>query len=194
MQGFFDLFKTSRAANKSMRTLDPAMVILSGGQSIAVGCFSTDLGRASVSGLEIPIYVRSVAAMTRRSNTALVLMVGLLSACTSTSTPPTSDTPAAASSATTNATAGADDCGGTAAKVTAKLTGGKVTRVAVIGQCTTVSIETTLGDEDTTAATQLCTKAAEVAYSADTNSIRVHAKSGKELAQGISGARCLAAM
>lgn len=83
-------------------------------------------------------------------------------------------------------------CGGTADKVKQHVSRPEIRTVAMVGQCTTVSITTTLADGDSGVAKQLCDSAAEVAYSADTNSIRVLGASKKELAVGIAKAKCLA--
>ncbi|MBV1855567.1 hypothetical protein [Catellatospora tritici] len=67
----------------------------------------------------------------------------------------------------------------------------EVRSVVVQGQCTSVVVATTLGDNDAAAAQRLCDAAAEVAYSGDVNSVSVLAESGMELAIGVSGAKCL---
>jgi hypothetical protein len=67
-----------------------------------------------------------------------------------------------------------------------------VKTVSAIGQCSTLSITTTLTDDQTDLAKALCESAAEVAYTGDTNSIKVLGASGKEMALGLSKARCLA--
>jgi hypothetical protein len=92
----------------------------------------------------------------------------------------------------TNQATAADDCGGKGMTVTQHLARAEVTNVEVIGQCTTVSIETTLADSDSSAAKQICDSAAELVYTGDTNSIRVESNSGKEIAMGIASAKCLA--
>jgi hypothetical protein len=88
--------------------------------------------------------------------------------------------------------AGQDPCGGNAEKVKEKVRQAQVRSVTIEGQCTSVSIETVLADEESAAAKKICDAAAEVAYSGDTNAIRVLGASGKELSVGISGAPCLA--
>ncbi|GAA3419213.1 hypothetical protein GCM10018952_57830 [Streptosporangium vulgare] len=68
-----------------------------------------------------------------------------------------------------------------------------VTSVTVVGQCTLVVVETTLGDDDTAvaAARQLCERAGEVAYTGDINGISVKSRSDAELSNGITGMKCL---
>ena len=93
--------------------------------------------------------------------------------------------------ATTGGAASRDDCGGAVTKVQERLARPGVQGVKVEGQCTTVVITTTLSDGDAGTARQLCDLAAEVAYTGGVNGIRVLGQSGKELAQGIAGAKCL---
>ncbi|MEU8038120.1 hypothetical protein [Streptosporangium sp. NPDC049078] len=66
-----------------------------------------------------------------------------------------------------------------------------VTSVTVVGQCTLVVVETTLGDDDTTAARQLCERAGEVAYTGDINAISVKSRSDVEISNGITGMKCI---
>jgi|GEM_PF-3876376 len=66
-----------------------------------------------------------------------------------------------------------------------------VTSVTVVGQCTLVVVETTLGDDDTSAARQLCERAGEVAYTGDINGISVTSRSDAEISNGITGMKCL---
>ncbi|MET8002214.1 hypothetical protein [Nonomuraea glycinis] len=87
---------------------------------------------------------------------------------------------------------GQDPCGGNAEKVKKRVRQAQVRSVTVAGQCTSLSIETTLGDEESATAKEICDAAAEVAYSGDTNAIRVLGASGRELSIGIAGASCLA--
>jgi hypothetical protein len=119
----------------------------------------------------------------------IALLAVALSACSAgdDGVPPTG-------SQTTAPAAAPDDCGGAGAKVTGHLGRAEVTRVEVIGQCTTISIETTLADDSYATGKQICDSAAEVAYTGDINSIRVRSKSGKEISAGIAGARCLATL
>ncbi|TMR87811.1 hypothetical protein [Nonomuraea basaltis] len=83
-------------------------------------------------------------------------------------------------------------CGQTAGKVKQHAQQPEIRSVTMQGQCTLVSIETTLGDDESGTAQKICDSAAEVAYTGDTNSISVQGRSGKELSVGIAGAKCLA--
>jgi hypothetical protein len=56
---------------------------------------------------------------------------------------------------------------------------------------TTVSIDTSLGDDAKAEAKSVCDTAAKAAYMDDINSIRVLSATGTELSQGIKGAGCL---
>ncbi|MFG1678134.1 hypothetical protein [Micromonospora sp. NPDC049282] len=82
-------------------------------------------------------------------------------------------------------------CDAVADTVSRHLRSDQVRAVTVEGQCTTVVVATTLGDRDADPARQLCDRAGEVAYSGDVNSVRVLSGSGSELANGITGMRCL---
>lgn len=119
-----------------------------------------------------------------------------LSGCAATSDGPSgADSTATGSRATVPASepkAGSDSCGDTAGKVRDQLSRPEVQAVEVEGQCTTVSITTTLADSDSATAKQLCDAAAGVAYSGDINSIRVLGKSTKELAVGLPNVPCIA--
>lgn len=84
-----------------------------------------------------------------------------------------------------------DSCGKTADTVKQHVQQPEIRSVTMQGQCTLVSIKTTLGDGDSGTAKEICDSAAEVAYSGDTNSITVQGRSGKELSVGITGAHCL---
>jgi hypothetical protein len=131
-------------------------------------------------------------------NSRTVLIVGTiwlaLSGCSSGSSDASAPSTQAAGG-TSSAAGGSQNqsstCGGTADKVKQHLAGPEIQTVVMMGQCTLVSIKTTLADDDTATAKQLCDSAAEVAYSADTNSIQVLGASTKELAIGISKAKCL---
>ena len=116
----------------------------------------------------------------------------MMGACSSGGEDPRSAQPSAAEA--TGATAASPPeapCGDAAGAVTQHLAGSPVDRVEVVGQCTTVVIATTLSDDDSDAAVSLCDTAAEVAYIADINSIRVESASGDELSNGIKGLKCL---
>lgn len=121
---------------------------------------------------------------------ASMIVLGMaLVGCSSTDSPPPEPGPGA--NASTPAS-GEESCGGAAERVEQHVKRFKVEGVTVEGQCTTVVVATTLADEDTETARQLCDAAAEVAYSGDINSIRVLSRSGDELANGITGMKCLA--
>lgn len=85
-----------------------------------------------------------------------------------------------------------DTCGTAAATVKQHLNRSEVEKVVVVGQCTALVISTTLDDGAVETAKLLCEKAGEVAYTGDINSVAVKSKSGRELAQGITGMKCLA--
>jgi hypothetical protein len=122
----------------------------------------------------------------RRSGLLTAAALLALAACTGS---PTTTTPTPGAS--TTAAAGRDDCGGAVTKVQERLARPGVQGVKAEGQCTTVVVTTTLSDGDAGTARQLCDLAAEVAYTGDVKGIRVIGQSGKELAQGISGAKCI---
>ncbi|WP_327011980.1 hypothetical protein OHA72_51785 [Dactylosporangium sp. NBC_01737] len=122
----------------------------------------------------------------RRSGLLTAAALLALAACTGS---PTTTTPTPGAS--TTAAAGRDDCGGAVTKVQERLARPGVQGVKAEGQCTTVVVTTTLSDGDAGTARQLCDLAAEVAYTGDVKGIRVLGQSGKELAQGISGAKCI---
>ncbi|MEV0592981.1 hypothetical protein [Nonomuraea cavernae] len=100
--------------------------------------------------------------------------------------------PQSLSSSDDQSVAGQDPCGGSVEKVKKKVRQAQIRSVTVEGQCTSLSIETSLGDEESGAAKKICDSAAEVAYSGDTSAIRVLGASGKELSVGIVDAPCLA--
>ncbi|MEV6868714.1 hypothetical protein AB0M44_48050 [Streptosporangium subroseum] len=131
---------------------------------------------------------------------ALVLVLATLTACagndTSSSSSESSSTASSAGQGASgeNSEKPAEDlCGDTAEKVKQSVTQPEVKKVSVTTGCSSVLVETALADDKSAAAQEICEAAAEVAYSADTNSVRVIGASGKELAVGISGAKCLAA-
>ena len=96
-----------------------------------------------------------------------------------------------ADTATDRNTAVAADCGDAATKVKEYVASSKIRKIAVNGQCTNVTIETELDNDDTAEGRQICEAAGKVAYTGDINSITVLSKSGTELSTGIDGARCL---
>ncbi|GIF96335.1 hypothetical protein [Catellatospora citrea] len=102
------------------------------------------------------------------------------------------DTPPPAATGASAAAQPPDSCGGVGDLVKDHLKSAEVRSVAVNGQCTSVVVGTSLGDEDDATALRLCESAAEVAYTGDVNAVTVLAASGAELAIGISGAKCMA--
>ncbi|WP_326643298.1 hypothetical protein OG884_06925 [Streptosporangium sp. NBC_01755] len=102
---------------------------------------------------------------------------------------PVADSPSG--NAQTTAPPAEASCGEVADKVEQHVRQERVRSVTVAGQCTSVSIETSLTDDESATAKEICDAAAEVAYFGDTNSIRVLGASGKELSVGISDAPCL---
>jgi len=84
-----------------------------------------------------------------------------------------------------------DACGGMAESLKQIIAGGTVQDIEVVGQCTTVTIDTSLGDDAKAEAKSICDTAAKAAYLDDVNSIRVLSATGTELSQGIKGAGCL---
>ncbi|WP_212830131.1 hypothetical protein [Catellatospora sp. TT07R-123] len=114
-----------------------------------------------------------------------IALASLLTGCAESARPDDSSQPNATSSPAH------DLCGPAAATVEQHLHAPEVEKVVVVGQCTALVVDTTLDDEDVEAARQLCEKAAEVAYTGDVNSIAIKSKGGRELAQGISGMKCL---
>ncbi len=113
--------------------------------------------------------------------------LGLSVACGS-----TSDTSTVAASSTTSTQPTGDPCG-EVDQIRNAVSEFDVTRVSIIGQCTTVNIETNLTDDSSSLETahEICTAAATVAYANDVNSVSVVAADGSELAVGIKGARCI---
>lgn len=116
---------------------------------------------------------------------AILLTISLLAACSEPGRP--AEKPAASVPASVQ-----DACGTAAETIKQHLQPSKVDSVKVQGQCTSVVIQTALDDEATETARQLCETAAEVAYTGDINSVAVLGKSGRELAIGIVGMKCLA--
>lgn len=131
---------------------------------------------------------------------ALVLSLATLTACAGNDTPSSSGGSSGGASSAGQGASGensekpAEDlCGDTAEKVKQSVTQPEVKKVSVTTGCSSVLVETALADDKSATAQEICEAAAKVAYSADTNSVRVIGASGKELAVGISGAKCLAA-
>jgi hypothetical protein len=123
---------------------------------------------------------------------AAAMLAFTLTACGSDE--PTTSTPGAATATAGNeapTAAAGGDCGSAADTIKSAITSTAVSKVDVVGQCTTATITTTLGEGDGAAAKEICEAAAKVAYTGDINSIRVTSAAGTELSQGISGAPCL---
>jgi hypothetical protein len=125
----------------------------------------------------------------KRTTAALILIAGLalLPGCSGADTPPAASAPEPATATTT----AADDCGDAATTVRDHLKSSDVRTVTVNGQCTNVTIETELDDDNNADGKLLCESAAEVAYIGDINSVTVVSKSGAELSVGIPGMKCL---
>lgn len=127
--------------------------------------------------------------MTRQPLTVLLACAALsLGACGGSSgegDKPEAERTAPSSAASPTATDGPACPGDVPAKVTTHLDVPAVTGVQVIGQCTTVVIDTVLGDDAGETAVGICDKAAEVAYEGDVNSVSVNSATGTELAVGI---------
>lgn len=122
----------------------------------------------------------------RHAILALLTSVAVLSGCSTTDTatrPP--------DSATDQNAPAAADCGNAVTKVKEFVASTKIRDVTVNGQCTTVTIDTELDDENTADGKEICEAAGKVVYTGDINSVRVRSKSGTELSTGIDGAPCL---
>lgn len=122
----------------------------------------------------------------RHAILALVISAAMLSGCsaTDTATPP-------AETATDQKAAAPADCGDAATKVKEFVASSEIRSVTVNGQCTNVTIDTELDDDNTADGKQICEAAGKVVYTGDINSVTVLSKSGAELSIGIDGARCL---
>lgn len=127
-------------------------------------------------------------AVRRVSRIALVIVVASVAGCADADRPPAA-TPSGADRPAPST--GADACGGAADRIGREVRQFPVEAVTVEGQCTTVVIATALPDTDTATAARLCDAASAVAYSGDVNSVRVLGSSGTELANGITGMKCL---
>jgi hypothetical protein len=128
--------------------------------------------------------VRHAALVTSVAALGIASLVG----CSGADSP---STPPAPGAVATSRTATGDPCGAVADTVSRHLRSDQVRAVTVEGQCTTVVVATTLGDGDADPARRLCDSAGEVAYSGDVNSVRVLSGTGGELANGITGMKCL---
>lgn len=130
-------------------------------------------------------------ARTRRSLLAATTLCGalLLTGCGG-GDEDTPTTPPAGASTQASGPAEAP-CGEVADTVKKHLNSPDVTSVTVVGQCTLVVVETTLGDGDTAVARRLCDRAGEVAYTGDVNAVAVKSRADTELSNGITGMKCL---
>ncbi|GIF25627.1 hypothetical protein BJ973_003905 [Actinoplanes tereljensis] len=132
--------------------------------------------------------------MTSRPRTmpklALILAVAVLSGCSG-AAPETKHSAPEGNPAAPEASSGIAGCDDAAATVQKHLTSSDVRTVTVNGQCTNVTVDTGLGDDDTVGGRRICETAAEVAYTGDINSVTVLSGSGAELSVGIPGMKCL---
>jgi hypothetical protein len=124
--------------------------------------------------------------MTLRRHLALLTMVISATAIPGCSSSDTASPPAAPTPSATTET-----CGDAAATVQKHLNSTDVDTITVNGQCTNITIDTTLSDEDTAGGRLLCERAGEVAYTGDINSVTVRSAAKAELSTGIPGAACL---
>ncbi|MBL7259548.1 hypothetical protein [Paractinoplanes lichenicola] len=86
----------------------------------------------------------------------------------------------------------APKCGDdTVEAVAQKMTSDAVEVVEVIGDCTILSIGTSLGGTDTAEAREVCNVAAEVAYVGKIKAISVNGSENSELATGLKGKPCV---
>ncbi|MGP3963352.1 hypothetical protein ACTWPT_45960 [Nonomuraea sp. 3N208] len=131
-----------------------------------------------------------MARISRNALLAIALVIS--SGCGQTVAGPPSPSPPPGDGQSVTSAPARDSCGETADKVKQHAQQPDIRSVTMQGQCTLVSIETTLGDSESSTAKEICDSAAEVAYTGDTNSISVQGRSGKELSVGIAGATCLA--
>ncbi|MGI5288935.1 hypothetical protein ACQEVF_37060 [Nonomuraea polychroma] len=131
-----------------------------------------------------------MAMISRNALVAIALVVS--SGCGQAGAGPRSPSPPPGDGQSATSAPAQDSCGETADKVKQRVQQPEIESVTMQGQCTLVSIKTTLGDGESSTAQKICDSAAEVAYSGDTNSISVQGRSGKELSVGIAGAKCLA--
>lgn len=122
----------------------------------------------------------------------LTIAVVIVSGCGQAGGDPSSQGPPPGDGQSATSAPAQESCGDTADKVKQHVRQPAIESVTLQGQCTLVSIETTLGDDESSTAKKICDSAAEVAYSGSTNSISVQGGSGKELSVGIADAKCLA--
>lgn len=123
---------------------------------------------------------------TRQAILALLTSAAVLSGCSAspTASPSTESAPA-------QTTAAEADCGDAATKVKEYVASKEIRKVTVNGQCTNVTIDTKLADDNTADGKGICEAAGKVVYTGDINSVTVRSKSGAEISSGIDGARCL---
>ncbi|MFC4122810.1 hypothetical protein [Nonomuraea zeae] len=131
-----------------------------------------------------------MATISRNALLAIVLVIS--AGCGQAGSGSPAQSPPPGDGQSTAAAPAEGSCGETADKVEQHVRQPGIRSVTMLGQCTLVSIETTLGDDESSSAQKICDAAAEVAYSGDTSSISVHGRSGKELSVGIADAKCLA--
>ena len=118
----------------------------------------------------------------------LLLVIPLAAACSSS---PTADAAPNGADGVAPLMTGSTDCGSAADTVKKHVQSDKIESVTVLGQCTLVVIDTSLADEDSATAREICESAAEVAYTDDINAVSVKSRSGDEISQGIAGAKCI---
>jgi hypothetical protein len=111
-----------------------------------------------------------------------LITIGLLAGCTEAGNPHETVAPSASAQ---------EACGPAAVTIKQHLSTPEVGEVVVQGQCTSAVIRTNLADDAGETARQLCETAAEVAYTGDINAVTVLGKSGRELAIGITGMKCM---
>jgi hypothetical protein len=109
---------------------------------------------------------------TRQAILALLTNAALLSGCSAspTASPSTESAPALTAAAEA-------DCGDAATKVKEYVASKEISKVTVNGQCTNVTIDTKLADENTADGKGICEAAGKVVYTGDINSITVRSKS-----------------
>ena len=123
---------------------------------------------------------------TRQAILALLTSAAVLSGCSASPTASPSTESAPAQTAAAEA-----DCGDAATKVKEYVASKEIRKVTVNGQCTNVTIDTKLADDNTADGKGICEAAGKVVYTGDINSVTVRSKSGAEISSGIDGARCL---
>ena len=94
----------------------------------------------------------------RQAIFVLLTGVAVLSGCSATDTaaPPAATAAPPAATAADPATAAAADCGDAATKVKEYVASTEISKVTVNGQCTNVTIDTGLADDDTAAGKEIC--------------------------------------